>query len=295
MKKDRPPAVRPAIKAIGMILTGCLGILCILVFYKLYKGKEAAEDQRESAEISQGIYMPNDTFRAEDPSQVNLAGLLQEKAAGTAVSIETDALRGSGVIWSMDEAWTTVITAGHVMNGWKSVQVTFAGGGSVSTGSAGVGDGEGADENADGNAGGPDEEGAPQIEVTLYADADLAVIRIPTEKIPEETRKECRYVAVDRERYDALAAQDAVLVLGSGETAGDSAYEGVLLEPWIYTEDFGQYMMIARVYAYAGMSGGGVFDEEGYFAGLICGGNEKDELAVLPLGIILAKLSDGGK
>ena len=62
--------------------------------------------------------------------------------------------------------------------------------------------------------------------------------------------------------------------------------------PWIMVEDFGYHMIwAAATQTKGGMSGSGAFDREGHLAGILCGGNE-DEVAILPMNIILGELKN---
>ena len=76
--------------------------------------------------------------------------------------------------------------------------------------------------------------------------------------------------------------------MGSIEEAADRAYEGSVAEPWIYIEDFDNYMLLCHAYAIPGVSGGGVFTQEGILVGILCGGNEADQVAVLPWSVMEA-------
>ena len=46
-------------------------------------------------------------------------------------------------------------------------------------------------------------------------------------------------------------------------------------------------MMLATTYAEPGMSGGGVFDEQGRLIGILSGADEQGNLAIVPLAFIL--------
>ena len=77
--------------------------------------------------------------------------------------------------------------------------------------------------------------------------------------------------------------------MGCAEEVAGNAYEGTLTDSWIYIEDYGQYMMLGRTYAESGMSGGGVFDRYGRFIGILSGADERGNLAIVPLSIILSE------
>ena len=211
------------------------------------------------------IYSANDTFQAKDPENENLAGMLQEHASGVVVRIKTDRLIGSGIIWTMNSDYITVITAAHVLDGADLLEITFIDGVSIR-----------------------DNE-AHSWKWSCCEDTDLAFIQIPISEVSDETLEECRYVAVDTEIFDGMTAGDRILVIGSTDAVAANAYEGTLTEAWIYMEDYQQYMMLGKTYAKPGMSGGGVFNQQGYFVGILSGADEDGNLAVVPLSLIWAE------
>jgi S1-C subfamily serine protease len=54
-------------------------------------------------------------------------------------------------------------------------------------------------------------------------------------------------------------------------------------------EDYGQYMIWADVQIHAGMSGGGLFDSEGYLVGILSGGSDDGQTAAVPYSLILSE------
>lgn len=225
-------------------------------------GKQAGQQAEEP------FYQANETFVSIDPGNENLAGLLQEKAGGVMVQITTDKLLGSGCIWSITEKQAVIVTVGHVLEGAEKLQLTFIDGGAI-TGT---------------------EKDNWQWEVSEQC--DLGWIVLPTAEIPQEALESIRYVAVDKAVFDTIKAGDTILVMGSLDGVAGNAYEGSLTEPWIYMEDYDQYMMLAHTYAQPGMSGAGVFDSKGHFLGLLSGADDEGNLAVLPLSLIFAHMDD---
>lgn len=221
--------------------------------------KEASQNPEEK------IYSANDTFQAKDPENENLAGMLQDNASGVVVRIKTDRLIGSGIIWAMNSEYMTVITAAHVLSEANLLEITFIDGVSIR-----------------------DNE-AHSWKWHCCEDTDLAFIQIPISEVSDDTLEECRYVAVDKEIFDAITTGDRILVIGSTDAVAANAYEGTLTEAWIYMEDYQQYMMLGKTYAKPGMSGGGVFNDQGYFVGILSGADEDGNLAVVPLSLIWAE------
>ncbi len=232
------------------------------------KEQEVEKEQDESISgqsQEELIYLPNDTFTVEEPVTENLAGLLQEKAAGVMVQINTGELIGSGIIWSMNTQSMVIVTAAHVIENAQKLEITLIDGTML-------------------------ESRNNLWNWRTVSDCDLGIITIPMEEIPEEALSECRYVSVDKEAYDNLQTEDIILVMGSRDSVAGNAYAGKLVESWIYMEDYTQYMMLATTYARPGMSGGGVFDQNGQFIGILSGADEQGNLAILPLSLILREV-----
>lgn len=198
----------------------------------------------------------------EDPDSENLAGMLQRECGGMLVQLEAGRFLGSGVIFSADENTLLIVTASHVLaDADDSVKIIFV----------------------DGWV-------AESDDFLLWEQADLATVRLALDQIPEERLKEYRLVNVDRDAYDKLKEGDGCIVMGSRSGVAEEAYEGIVLEPWIYMEDYGHYMIWAKAYGKPGMSGGGLFDQKGHFLGILSGMSEDEEWAVVPLVFLLENL-----
>lgn len=94
---------------------------------------------------------------------------------------------------------------------------------------------------------------------------------------------------LDSAAYNELLEADPLYIFGflGGE---QQTYEGQVLSCWIYMEDFGYHMLWGQASEVkSGMSGSGVFDENGQLIGILCGGNGTDQVAVLPVSIIEAE------
>lgn len=171
---------------------------------------------------------------------------------------------GSGVILASEEDALWVVTAGHVLEragAEHPVKVAFGDGSIVEC-----------------------------QRYELVRDADLAFLCILKEGLPEKL-KACPAAETDKESYDALEGGEAVCLTGYWD-GRLSAFSGVLSEPWIYVEDFEQYMMAAVCEMEYGMSGGGLYDEAGHLIGIACGGNGQGELAAVPLHVVRARFEE---
>lgn len=67
---------------------------------------------------------------------------------------------------------------------------------------------------------------------------------------------------------------------------------GVLREKNVYMESFGEEMLLCTARAEEGMSGGGVFRENGIFEGLVCAASEGDLTACIPCDTVEAAFID---
>lgn len=198
----------------------------------------------------------------EDPETENLAGMLQDTCGGMMVRLTAGQYVGSGVIYGAEENSLVIVTAAHVLtDAADGVQVTFVDGW---------------------------EKKAEEFSVSDLA--DLAIVRIPFTEIPQDRLEKYLLANVDKSSYDNLQAGDGCIVMGSRSGVAEDAYEGLVLEPWIYMEDYERYMIWVSAPGEPGMSGGGLFDRRGYLLGILSGRSEDGEWAVVPLAMLLAEL-----
>lgn len=176
------------------------------------------------------------------------------------VRIQAGSSQGSGIVYQKDREQFVIVTAAHVL-----------------------------------------EEEQNQVQITFYDDfmvegssyyvsesSDVAFVSVPTDEMSAGQRKEYTAASVDKEVFDQLTGGSTVLFQSAVEGM-EEPNQGSVLENWIYVEDFQQYMMLLQGKIAPGMSGGGVFDEDDNFLGILCGANEKGEIAAIPLSIIQAE------
>ena len=171
------------------------------------------------------------------------------------VQIQAGDLQGSGVIYDEDDNEILIATAGHVLahdNG--EILVTL-----------------------------PDGTQVAASGTETVNSCDLAFLWVNRDNLTEEAWKACLPVQTDREAFDALKEYDDVWMYG-GES-GVPVYAFVV-DPWIYVEDFEQYMLLLQGLMVPGMSGGGAFTEDGVFVGILCGADEEGKVAVVPYSMV---------
>ena len=250
-RRGHPAAGALAAAGLWLLLSLCAGVLggCA---GQTGNGPETVSESGgpETASESGG---PERISESGSPAQSE-DGLTRMLAAS--VKITAGGLSGSGVVYEEAEDGLVLLTAGHVL----------------------------ADVTADGEADCSFYDGFEVScqEFWVFPEADCAFLRIPYEALPSDWRERYRAAEKDREAFDSLEAEEGVF-LSDPENENTFGYRfALLLEKWIYVEDFGQYMMLLNGEAEPGMSGCGVYDEDGCFLGILCGENGDKELAVVP-------------
>ena len=88
-------------------------------------------------------------------------------------------------------------------------------------------------------------------------------------------------VSLHQRIFDTLDAESPLVVLGCSEDGvGDEARHAVLKDKAWFREEFGSDIMVLECEAKPGMSGGGVFDGNGNFVGMLGGGSGNDAAAL---------------
>lgn len=118
---------------------------------------------------------------------------------------------------------------------------------------------------------------------------DVAVLYISDAKLAKKLQQDGCFTLEDMGRFDNLRDGDNCIAIGGGNSEERAVCTGEILDNWIYMEDYAQYMIWAEVKIHSGMSGGGLFDSEGYFLGILSGGSEDGQLAAVPLSLILSE------
>lgn len=247
---------------------------------------EATETIETTAESKQDDFRETEGLLESDPREEiftkirqadllekdleNPAGELQDRCSGMMVRITAGNLVGSGVILQDDGKEILIATAGHVLDRAEgAVEIEFRDGFRVQTG-----------------------------DYQLAEDADLAILRVPRNSLLEEAEnggkrdhgEEYLCCTVDQDAYDSAYVGDVVIAMGSYTGVAEDAYAGTMAEDYVYVQDFGAYMMLAQTPVKPGMSGGGLFDEQGHLLGILCGVSEDGEVAAAPLIALLAML-----
>lgn len=174
------------------------------------------------------------------------AELLYEEAAKGVVRIEMGQYAGSGLIWRMEKEGMVIAANKHLLCEAAYGTVTVVNGMML------------------------------QAEILGYSqEYDLGFLWIERGKLTSELLRDCYEVRRMEEVTEQIEKQSIVQIASSQQAAQDR-YEGVV-EGMKYVPEFQSEMLQAKCYAKAGMSGGGVFNKEGYLLGMIAGGDVAKE------------------
>lgn len=183
---------------------------------------------------------------------------MQQYLKQVTVQVRGPQYMGSGVIWATGEDALVIATAAHVTEDNSPLAVQFGQGDSLEAWLCYV---------------------SEQVDVAFL---EVSLEEVCRQEIIWQTARQ------DKESCDRLEAGEPLLIMGSIEESADRSYSGSVTEPWIYLEDFDNYMLLGHAYAIPGVSGGGVFSQDGILVGILCGGNDTDEIAVLPWSVMEA-------
>lgn len=182
--------------------------------------------------------------------------MLYQLAKRSVVRITMKQSAGSGIIWEWTDDSLVIVSNRHLLMEDVEGDVTFWNGISL------------------------------HAEMSGYSQQyDIAFLCINRDNIPSALQHEILPARkMSRENWEGKDNEerirndefgDPVIQIGSSGEAAQDMYQGVT-ENVIYIPEFNTEMLRTRCYAKAGMSGGGVFSEDGYLLGMITGGEGAD-------------------
>ena len=179
-------------------------------------GPQAERDRYEEKLDTDPQAPGNPAFRAEPDNGYGQDEEIQRYLQQATVQIKGPRYIGSGVIWAVYEDTLVVATAAHVTEENSPMTVQF-------------------------------DRGDPLHASRLLASdqVDVAFLELSLQEI-EEQEIEWQAARQDKEICDRLEPGQPLWIMGSIEEAADRAYEGSVAEPWIYIEDFGNYMLLCH-------------------------------------------------
>ena len=201
------------------------------------------------------------------------------------VAVTVGENRGQGVIIAIDAREIVIATAAHVVAGYDPTSEDAAGYGFLCF---------------------FDEQPTPIAGVTLSRDAqlDLALVTADRTLLPPETVSALRAArpapqeeiligtpifAVSTTAFPTRDARPEEVRAGSVlSRVATASHAGIVTLPEAYIESLDGVYTYCSCSVAQGMSGGGVFDFHGRLIGLVTGGTEENELAVLPVARIFS-------
>ena len=182
------------------------------------------------------------------------------KKSISTVLVQTPFYTGQGIVYECDGNEVYIVTAAHILDGLeeKDSCIVFI-----------------------------SQEYQMEAEaryISETADVAFLVINLHQNVNDSTDTMQLKAVKMDRAHFDNLKEESPVYAY-SYNGLDRTKIAGSLVSPWIYLEDFNLDMMLAKLPSIQGMSGCGVYDDEGFFVGIICGSN-KEEAAILPFSII---------
>lgn len=191
----------------------------------------------------------------------------REELLPALVKIRGNRVLGSGSIYAVTADSVVIVTAAHVLAGCE----------------------EAGCEEAD-----CEEAGYAEAEVLFFGGkevaaeisdisevADVGFLTVKVSDLSEKDREMLRRVRIRRKAYNRLGKNSLLYMVDLSEEG--RIMEGGVVEKSKRLEEFSVPMIYADGAAQKGMSGSAVFDEEGYFVGILVAATEYGELAILPV------------
>ena len=174
------------------------------------------------------------------------------------VKVETPSMKGHGGVSSMDDEGNVYFyTTAHILTGMNvGDEVTIT----TQDGTVGKGNIFYISENAD-------------VAFLKAKKSDVGIVTV---------------TKVVTSRIDKLKEGDSLwsIYFVDGEL---NNLEGIIVNPWIYVEDFQSNMMIMTMKSTPGMSGCPIVDGQNAFYGMLCGQSADGEVAILPYAVLTAE------
>ena len=186
---------------------------------------------------------------------------LIEYVRPSVIMVTVGTKHASGVIVSIDDDYITMLTAGHLMEGYDQGIVTFY----------------------------TDDVGFADVEY-ISQNPDICIMRIAREYLDYRLVKELKASGIDEKAYEELKTDDTVYLCGSAINVGTNATKGTVGSPDFYVADFDEWMIYLYADVMAGMSGCPVFDANGDLVGILCAGTGSGEAVCVKLPDIIDKL-----
>lgn len=220
------------------------------------KAQKADQDlQKEATEED----IEEDTEKATEETAEKSADEIREQLTPSILQVTCGNQIGSGVIWQLTDDSVVILSAKHILNQAPTCDVTFY---------------EGEYYQADVKyLSGSHDIGIAVIDKSVMDDADYQTLKA---------------VKKDRTTASQLTSGEKLYVFGSADYIAGDFSVGELEQASVYQEDFQEEMLVGSGKVKEGMSGCGVFDQNGALLGVLTGGNDRQEFVAVPIWSVLA-------
>ena len=219
------------------------------------KISEEETAQQESLESTQEIYAVKIMKDPDFQSAYN-------EVRNAIVKIDMGEYSGSGVILRIDEEKILIVSSGHLLSHYESGAVCFT--------------------NADVAVG---------WVKGISQESDVGFMEVYTSDLDKSRLAYLKQATYDIEVAQNLKKQDAIFQVGSTSGVAADVYEGSVASTEWYFEEFEDTMIYNYCKATPGMSGGGMFTNQGYLVGIVSG-SYLEESCALPLSSILDAMEE---
>lgn len=179
------------------------------------------------------------------------------------VKITCGEKHASGIIYEINDDSVILLTAGHLCGDYEQGIIEF------STGNAGFGD----------------------IEVVTET-PDMAILSFSREYLEESILVNLRDSKVSLDEFDKLSLEDEVWLMGSSVSVANNTTKCRVASKDFYVDEFDARMLYLYGDVFPGMSGCGVFNNDGYLIGILVGGTEGGEAVCVPLSQIIQVMEE---
>ena len=114
----------------------------------------------------------------------------------------------------------------------------------------------------------------------LSEEADIGFLKANLQTLSEEEKRDLQAIEIAGE--SPQKGDYFFMIDMASDVWNKKLYEGQILEPKIYIEEFGTDMLYGESCFSPGMSGCGIFDMQGRYIGMLTGGTQQNEIAAVP-------------
>lgn len=187
----------------------------------------------------------------------------KEQVKGAVVHLDMGSVSGSGVIYHKEEDALYIVTNAHALSYWEdeSSFIDMPYGYSVMAN-----------------------------KLTVWEAYDIGFLRVDKTSFTQSQWEVLR--EIDCMEYEDCAIGDYIFALGTEQTEKENLlvshmfYTGTIADSALEQEEYDCALLYLYIYVKPGMSGGGIFSEDGKLLGIISAGSDSQEALAIPINIV---------